>query len=439
MKEFRDSICGAAVPDPVICGTAMSQVTAAIDLVDANIAQAAAAANTAAATRAKANEAALGNAMLFEATLTRLGKVIITHDLNKFEKAPKVIYQKLGQFVEMDTDAARPNASFDPGTTGLAGAFTHNEGPGQLEQSGQAVWYEFWGLSGPNFQAEEGHDPYTWIMCGSRGEVFAEEGCNANEVAQPGGGVKGDAAGTALDAHGFVIAIVKPPSTNLGGLDVFRRYGNDLRPSTGVACNGTGDDDPAICGEPDVVVFCSKTTTGDILLSNGETVEGDKCESNPGADGVYGTGDDGTIYYREAQENGLRGFVRENRAHAFSFINGIGVNHPDLCGDLTLTFIDADGDPDTGDNGKEVRGVTTPCGDSPSTGTRQVMFQNIQDLGATLSCFNCSALGQHTVPDHGFDRYNFKWTPLPGVHIPEDHPETNGNIPEGGGQPSNNF
>jgi hypothetical protein len=184
------------------------------------------------------------------------------------------------------------------------------------------------------------------------------------------------------------------------------------------------------------------------------------CMSAPGSDGVFGTGDDGTIYYREATENGLRAFTRENRAHAFSFINGIGINHPDLCGEVTdvdgvtvqgvkylgQTLVKNPGndgifgtkddpadDPATSDIDESLELVdaqSNECGDSPSTGTRQVMFQNIQELGATLSCFNCSALGQHTVPDHGFDKYSFKWTPLPGVHIPEDHPVTGGTIPE---------
>jgi hypothetical protein len=179
------------------------------------------------------------------------------------------------------------------------------------------------------------------------------------------------------------------------------------------------DRDPSFCGSAGIMVAC--TVGGVALVDNPNTplneanIVTSDCVSSAGTDGLYGTADDGTIYYAEATENGLRAFVRENRAFAFSFINGIGINHPELCG------------------------TTNECGDSPATGTRQVMFQNIQDLGATLSCFNCSALGQHTVPTHGFDRYNFKWTPLPGVHIPEDHPNTNGNIPEAGGEPSNGF
>jgi hypothetical protein len=58
--------------------------------------------------------------------------------LRKFEKAPVVIYQKLGQFVEMDTDAASPNFLTTP-TSGDNKVFSHNSGPGDIEQSGQAV------------------------------------------------------------------------------------------------------------------------------------------------------------------------------------------------------------------------------------------------------------------------------------------------------------
>jgi hypothetical protein len=356
--------------------------------------------------------------------------VLVNHTLRKFEKAPVVIYQKLGQFVEMDTDAASPNFErTNPSNTSLTPIFTHNSGPGDIEQSGQAVWYEFWGLSGPNHQAEEGHDPYTWIICGSRAAATADVNCDS------GGAAMKDSAKHPTAGLGRVFwAIVKPPGTSgnksdLGGLDVFRRYGNDLRPTTGETCSGNADDDPSICGESGVVVAC----TGGVVLvddpatlvNEGNIIE-DDCESNPGGDGVYGTDDDGTIYYREAEENALRAFTRENRAHSFSFINGIGVNHPDLCGSLTASAVDHDNSAATA----AIPGVTTECGDSPSTGTRQVMFQNIQELGATLSCLNCSSLGQHTVPDHGFDRYNFKWTPLPGVHIPENHPNSNGTIPE---------
>jgi hypothetical protein len=347
------------------------------------------------------------------------GAILSTHTLNKFEKSPAVIYQKLGQFVEMDTDAARPNATFDPASLAT---FTHNEGPGDLEQSGQAVWYEFWGLSGPNFQAEESQDPYTWALCGTRGAAFGEKPCATED-----GGIDSPLT---MSGNNAVWAVVKPLGDSLGGLDPIQRYGSvggngvgDLRPTTGETCTGLlANRDPSFCGKLNVMVAC---TPGGAALPQDPNTALDEtaivtsdCASFPGADGAYGTADDGTIYYSEATENGLRAFTRENRATAFSFINGIGINHPELCANSV------------GGN---------DCADSPSTGTRQVMFQNIQDLGATLSCFNCSALGQHTVPTHGFDRYNFKWTPLPGVHIPEDHPNSNGNIPEAGGEPSNGF
>jgi hypothetical protein len=401
------------------------------------------------------------------------GTVEKTVVLRKFEKAPVVIYQKLGQFVEMDTDAASPNFLTTPGS-GTNKVFSHNSGPGDIEQSGQAVWYEFWGLSGPNFQAEESHDPYTWIICGSAGHERGEEECTG----AGGGGIDsinvaekinadGDSnAATGGDDDGIcepgetcgghLWAVVKPdPATGdlLGGLDPLRRYGDDLRPSTGADCIGADEtDDPAMCGEQGVMVMCREHGTalpsgctaqgvlggdgGYTLTCSGGTIQANECESSFGTDGQYGTADDGTIFYREATENKLRAFTRENRAHAFSFINGIGVNHPELCGALTQVYAtDANGNPDL----TKPIGEANECGDSPSTGTRQVMFQNIQELGATLSCFNCSALGQHTVPDHGFDTYSFKWTPLPGVHIPENHPNSNGTIPEGDGSPDAGF
>jgi hypothetical protein len=365
------------------------------------------------------------------------GNVTVVHTLNKFEKSPVVIYQRLGQFVEMDTDAARPNASFDPGTTSVAGMFTHNEGPGDIEQSGQAIWYEHWGLSGPNFQAEEAEDPYTWAICGTSGGPNTVTTGGVKDCAEENGGLDSPTEG-ATSGRRVVWAIVKPPGTsggNLGGLDPLQRYGFDLRPSTGDLCSSVGSGDPSFCGSTKVMVACTNDTGGldDNIgtARNEDNIIFSTCASEPGGDEIFGTLDDGTIYYAEATEANLRAFTRENRAFAFSFINGIGVNHPELCGELQGVDLDGDGSADDG--------LANACADSPSTGTRQVMFQNIQDLGATLSCFNCSALGQHTVPSHGFDRYNFKWTPLPGVHIPEDHPNSNGSIPESGGSTDQNF
>jgi hypothetical protein len=328
------------------------------------------------------------------------GKVLTTSVLRPFEKAPVVIYQALGEYIEMDTATARPRFA-DAATVALHGGnigdFTHNAGRGDLELDGQAVWYEFWGLSGPNHQAEEGGDPYTFRICGSRGEEYADEECAA-----------------AFGSGGFdstlraVWAIVDPAGDNLGGLDPFQRYGADLRPTTGATCTfGSGDgDDPALCGDQSSFVACA--TGADAAALNALGIEISDCISDPGTDGVYGTSDDGTIYYREALENDQRGFVRENVGYAFSFLNGIGVNHPELCG------------------------TVNECGDSPSTGTRQVMYQSQLDLGATLSCFNCSNLGQHIIPVHGFDRYEFKWAPLPGVRLPPYHPVDSGSIPGDG-------
>jgi hypothetical protein len=364
------------------------------------------------------------------------GEILVTQAFRKFEKAPVELYQKLGQWVEMDTDAATANYISGAGPDGIFGTtdddplspvFTHNSGNGDLEQSGQAVWFEFWGLSGPNHQSEEGADPYTWRICGDRAAEFGDVDCS------------GEFGNGALDSpDGAVWAIVQPVGDNLGGLDPRQRYGDDFRPTTGSDCAGS-DPDPALCGQHGVIVLCISAGSmdappdaqgnGTYTASDGVTYNANTCDSEPGTDAVYGTADDGTIYYREALENLQRGFVRENVGYSFSFLNGIGVNHPDLCGTLEATSygVDLDGD---GSIDETRNGFTTPCGDSPSTGVRQVVHQQMEELGATLSCFNCSSASHHTVPEHNIDSYSFKWTPLPGLHIPEEHPPDKGTIPE---------
>jgi hypothetical protein len=236
---------------------------------------------------------------------TTAGIVTQVHTLNKFEKSPAVIYQKLGQFVEMDTDAAAPNQGF---IAGSLATFTHNEGPGDLEQSGQAVWYEFWGLSGPNFQAEEAQDPYTWAICGTsiRGAQYGEKLC----ATESGGGDSpfAGAGGTGLNGGHVVWAIVKPQGVALGGLDPLQRYGGDLRPTTGETCTDPtiADRDPSFCGATGIMVAC--TVGGGALFDNPNTpldesqIVTEDCVSSAGADALYGTADDGTIYYAEATE-----------------------------------------------------------------------------------------------------------------------------------------
>ncbi|MGH7273223.1 MAG: hypothetical protein ACREIQ_02025, partial [Nitrospiria bacterium] len=267
------------------------------------------------------------------------GKVVATHTLSKFEKSPVVIYQKLGQFVEMDTDAAHSNQGFIVGTDPNVRnpTFTHNEGPGDLEQSGQAIWYEFWGLSGPNVRPEVAQDPYTFWICGTRDEDHGEQDCAAGE-----GGIGG------IDSpNRLVWAIVDPNGQPLGGLDPLQRYGADLRPSTGTTCpttrvNGDAVADPSICGQKDVMVICADPTAcpsgftcdstdadNNFLLTKiatGEDFQANRCLSEPGTtDFTYGTADDGTVYYREALNDEetidgglLRTFARDERHTAFS-------------------------------------------------------------------------------------------------------------------------
>ena len=303
-----------------------------------------------------------------------------TKGLNYTEKAPWVTYQTVGQTAEMD------GASGD----------------------GQAVWYEFFGLSGVNFQAEEAEDPYTWVICDGDG-AFGTANCDVS-----GGAMDSpNAAGT---GGGWHWAFVDVKNTDADGLSLVSRYGADLRPNTNSVCDGTSNDDPATCGEAGVVVLCTGTNGTTTFTGNdaGTYVTAD-CESDAGADTIYGTKDDGTLYFREALENGLRAFARENRAHAFSFINGIGVNLAQCGGSTAATA------------------VSSTCGDTPSGGTRQAMHQN-QDgsgLGSVLSCLNCTGKDPSHAVSHGtIVKYTFgDMIDLADVVLPASHPAGTGAIP----------
>ncbi|HET8760669.1 MAG TPA: hypothetical protein VFN94_06355, partial [Nitrospiria bacterium] len=116
------------------------------------------------------------------------------------------------------------------------------------------------------------------------------------------------------------------------------------------------------------------------------------CESDPGLDGMYGTVDDGTIYYREAIENGLRGWIRETNGHAFSFLGA-----------------DTDGAHD---------------GVSPANfGLTQLVQQIEPTQGVLISCLGCSP---HNLPlQQDTVTYTFTWPGLPTV-TPGLHPPTTG-------------
>ncbi|HET8761067.1 MAG TPA: hypothetical protein VFN94_08355, partial [Nitrospiria bacterium] len=224
--------------------------------------------------------------------------------------------------------------------------------PGDFEQQ---LLSQFRVVSGPNVHMEENADPYSWVICGTRGTIYGEADCTQeSDVNQSG----------AIDAGGHVFAIVYVPNNNtveLGespltrfGLDMSpRRLGNTLYPQGYVDTL-----DPDTTQDPAAYVEC---TAGPATQSVHPT---SSCESDPGLDGAYGTADDGTIYYREAIENGLRGWIRESNGHAFSFLGA-----------------DTDGAHD---------------GVSPANfGLTQLVEQIEPTQGVLISCLGCSP---HTLP-----------------------------------------
>jgi hypothetical protein len=235
-------------------------------------------------------------------------------------------------------------------------------------------------VSGPNVHSEEGADPYAWVICGTRGHIYGEEDCV--EASNSGAG--------AIDADGHFFAIVYVPDGvyNLGespltraGIDLNpRRLGNTLYPQGYVDTL-----DPDTTQDAAAIVEC---TTGAATTFHPTST----CESDPGADGMYGTSDDGTIYYKEAIENGLRGWIRETDGHAFGFLGA-----------------DTDG---------------THDGVSPANfGLTQITQQIEPTQGVLLSCLGCSP---HDLPiDQDTVTYTFNWPGLPSI-TPIGHPPTTG-------------
>jgi hypothetical protein len=273
--------------------------------------------------------------------LSNGGKVLKTVKLNDLEKLPSLIEDRLAQSSNTD-----PN--FEPMT----------------------LISQFRVYSGPNVHSEEGADPYSWVICGSRGPDYGEAECGIY--------------GGAIDASGATFAIVynaHNQNNNLGD-SVLARFGRDLNPARSNALgNAITSVDPN--GDPDqssgVYVQCSTAGPG-----------GGNCVSDPGSDGMYGTFDDGTIYYREAIENGLRGWIRETNSHTFSFLGA-----------------DNDG---------------THDGISPANfGLTQLVQQATE--GFLMSCMNCSPHDLPAVVETVF--YSVDWPAVPSILIPE-HPPVNG-------------
>lgn len=282
------------------------------------------------------------------------GYVVTMKTLNNLEKLPTLIDDRLAQ-VDNDLDGLSvTNESFGAGG-GL--------GPAPGAEPGQVLLSQIQIVSGPNVHSEEGADPYAWAICGNRGMPYGEMNCV--EESNEGKG--------AIDADGHVFAIVYVPNnTTELGEGVLSRFGRDLNPRrvgntlypSGATDTLSPDSGP---NGQDVNAFVECTTGTATPPWTANT-----CESDPGDDLMYGTADDGTIYFKEAIENGLRGWIRETNGHAFSFLGA---------------------DFDSTDN------------KDPNFGLTQLMEQNIE--GFLMSCLGCNP---HTLPSNIEDVwYQFDW------------------------------
>jgi hypothetical protein len=256
------------------------------------------------------------------------GKVLKQVTLNDLEKLPALIEDRLVQSSGNDElDAAN---FFEA----------------------QNLISQFRVYSGPNVHSEEGADPYSWVICGNRGTAYGEHLC--------------DNTGGAFDSNGsqFAIAFNSNFQNSVLGDSVLARFGSDINPN--ITTDGSQ--------QPGVYIECGALGAG--------------CISNPGADQTYGTADDGTIYYKEALENGLRGWVRDTNKHTFSFLGA-----------------DNDG---------------THNGASPANfGLTQLVTQETE--GFLMSCLNCSP---HTLPAVVETvTYQLDWPAVPtSIQVP--HPPT---------------
>jgi hypothetical protein len=290
--------------------------------------------------------------------------VTVNKPLNTIEKAPSEIYQVIGQWVELGgfTGASNGNPAGDT----------------------QAFWQEFWALSGPNFQSEEGANPYSWMLCGLTTLSPANEDCRGSN-------------GSAIDAPLKAPSIHAVMAITGFGLDVVNRYGGDLRPDNS-ADQGCvqGDEAVGVCDDTSCAIpgsACDMGLNTAIVqcVVNGDTDSNpltSDCLSAEGSTNGYGNDANETLYYREAVENRQRGFIRENRAFAFSFINGAGVN-----------------------NGFAGSGLSTTL--------RQAVAQNVDENGFMMSCLNCEPRPEHQVQNHGLPNYSFNWTLTGGIDFVE--------------------
>jgi hypothetical protein len=207
-------------------------------------------------------------------TLNALGNgyVVSMVTLNNLEKLPTLIDDRLAQ-VDNDLDGFKASNE----SWGASGG----PGPAVNAEPGQVLLSQIQIVSGPNVHSEEGADPYAWAICGTRGMLYGEMDCV--EESNDGKG--------AIDANGHVFAIVYVPNntTELGegiltrfGRDINpRRVGNTLYPSGAVDTLSTDD-------TQDTGAFVECTTSGSPTAPWSIS----DCESDPGADLMYGTADD---------------------------------------------------------------------------------------------------------------------------------------------------
>jgi hypothetical protein len=306
-----------------------------------------------------AAEGETGNAALEITRSTRLdtigamntGVVVKTVTLNDLEKLPTLVEDRLAQ------------------------SSGNNEGFADNFMEAQNLITQFRVYSGPNVHSEEGADPYAWVICGSRGQFFGETACNLSDVAMDSGAA-------------YAIVYNSNNQNNTLGDSVLARFGRDLNPNR--YDGGTGDNQSI---QLDV--------NGDVVLGSGDPsqqsgvyvacVLATDCLSDPGVDLMYGTSDDGTIYYREALENGLRGWIRETNAHTFSFLGA--------------------------DNDGLSKSETGNVG--PNFGLTQLVTQETE--GFLMSCLGCSPHSLPAVVETV--TYQLDWPAVPTA-IQVSHPPT---------------
>jgi hypothetical protein len=310
-----------------------------------------------------------------------------TRALSNFEKAPSEIYQVVGQFLQLGLGQAF--GIEDPGAAGAGFP---------LGVPAQNFWSEFWGIAGPNVQAHEAVNPYTWLTCG----IGAGNGVDFDCQDTTGPADAPSFAGCNLGAGGIprcTMAITQ------FGVDPANRFGGDMRPGDDPQNDfGNRDDDgDGIVNEPGtedstdsscadgggIGSACDQgLRTAMVACVPGGDGDNDPrtsaCSSTAGGtDSIYGNGPGDILYYKEVVEEGIRGAgLRHDRAYAFSFLNRLGENT---------------GTP-----------VPPPFSVAAGSGLEHTLRQVVTDTqqGFLMSCLNCEDTPLHQLPAHDLI-YNF--------------------------------